>query len=232
MKPVKHQVLYDVHDHGVNLDLRDIYLHSYYVEDEEFEPGVDYRQATTFIKNLHLLDSEPYSPILVHLHSTGGCWDNGMAIYNSVEAARSPVTMLAYAQASSMSGIVFQCAKTRVMMPDCHFMMHHGWTYGPPQHPFSFKTEADYEIRKCERMLEIFAKRALVGEFFKKRKNSTESYAYSYFDKKIKAKVDWYLTAEEAVFYGLADGILGSAQFKDIQSLRSGIDESSVSAQN
>ena len=31
----KDQVLYDAHTHAVNLNLRDIYLHSYYVKDDE-----------------------------------------------------------------------------------------------------------------------------------------------------------------------------------------------------
>ncbi len=62
----KDQVLYDLHNHCVNLNLRDIYLHSYYIKDDVDEPGVDYRQATTFIKNLHLLDQPPFKPIL--------CW--------------------------------------------------------------------------------------------------------------------------------------------------------------
>lgn len=229
MKAVKQQVLCDVHEHSIHLTLRDIYLHSYYTEeDADSEPGVDYRQATTFIKNLHLLDYSPFKPILVHLHSIGGCWDNGMAMFNSIEVARSWITMLAYSQASSMSGILLQSAKLRIMMPDCYFMMHHGWSYSPAQHPFAYMHEAQFGYKKCERMLGIFAKRALVGEFFTKKKSSTASTAYAFFDKKLKKNVDWYMDAEEAVFYGLADDILGSDKYPDVHSLRSAIDQLAV----
>lgn len=221
----KAQELYDVHNHGVNLTSRDIYLHSFYSDDGSgYEPGVEYRQATTFIKNLHILDDPTHDPILIHLHSIGGCWDNGMAMFNAIQFTKSPITMLAYSQASSMSGILFQSGQRRVLMPDCHFLMHHGYVPTGDGHPFALKNEADRQITACKRMLMIFAERAIVGEFFKKRKSSTVQSAYNFFDKKLKKEVDWFLSAEETVFYGLADGILGSKGFLDMDSLREGTD--------
>lgn len=219
----KDQVLYDIHNHFVNLNRREIYLHSYYVKDDESEPGVDYRQATAFIKNLHLLDQSPHRPILVHLHSAGGCWDNGMAIYNSVEYAKAEITMLGYAQTSSMSGIIFQSADLRIMMPDCHFMLHHGYSGGSMVHPYALKNEAIMQEKACERMLRIFAEKSFESEceFFSRKKSATVETAYKFFDKKLKDEVDWYLSAEEAVFYGLADGIVGSDDYPDLDSLRS-----------
>lgn len=217
------QVLYDIHNHYINLNTREIYLHSYYVKDDETEPGVEYRQATTFIKNLHILDQTPHNHILVHLHSAGGCWDNGMAIFNTVEHCHSEITMLAYSQASSMSGIIFQSADLRIMMPDCHFLMHHGYSGGTEAHPFALKTEADFQEKACKRMLRIFAEKAIsseTAEFFKRKKTATVDTAYKFFDRKLKETVDWYLDADESVFYGLADGILGSGEYPDLDSLR------------
>ena len=219
----KDQVLYDVHTHFVNLNRREIYLHSYYVKDDESEPGVDYRQATTFIKNLHILDQSPHRDILIHLHSDGGCWDNGMSIFNSVEYARSRITMLGYSQTSSMSGIIFQSADLRIMMPDCHFMLHHGYAGGSVSHPFALKNEAMMQERASKRMLQIFAEAAIAtesAEFFTRKKSSTVDTAYKFFDRKLKEEVDWYMSAEEAVFYGLADGIIGSDDYPDLDSLR------------
>ncbi len=218
------QSLHDVHNYGISVEKRDIYLHSYYIEDnEDNEPGVDYRQATTFIKNYHLLDQEPYEPVLVHLHSDGGCWQNGMAIFNTIQFGGSPVTMLAYSQAVSMSGVLLQSAKKRVLMPDCYFMMHHGWSGGFVHHPFANKNEADYQIVICKRMLDIFSERAVNGEFFKKKKSATKETAYKFFDHKLKKEVDWYMVADEALYYGLCDGILGSKEFPDVASLRESV---------
>jgi ATP-dependent protease ClpP protease subunit len=69
-------------------------------------------------------------------------------------------------------------------------------------------------------MLQIFAERGINGAYFKKRKSSTVESAYRFFDKKLKEKIDWFLDAEEAVFYGLADGILGSKEYPDVEALR------------
>lgn len=217
----RQQVLYDLHNHSINQNTRDIYLHSHYEENSDAsEPGVEYRQATTFIKNLQFLDQPQHKPILVHLHSQGGSWDDGMAIFNAVQFCQSYVTMLSYAQASSMSGIIFQAAELRVMMPDCHFLMHHGCSGGSMVHPYSLKNEADFQIRATKRMLQIFAERAIVGPFFKSKKSSTVNTAYNFFDKKLKMEVDWYLDAEESIHYGLADCILGCRTYPNIQSLR------------
>jgi ATP-dependent protease ClpP protease subunit len=217
----KEQVLFDLHSHGINPQTREIYLHSYYTEEYSgTEPGVEYRQATTFIKNIQFLDQPQHKPILIHLHSQGGCWDNGMAMFNAIQFCESYISMLAYSQASSMSGILLQAAPLRVMMPDCHFLMHHGYSGGSMSHPFSLKNEAEFQFKACKRMLQIFAERAIVGKFFSKKKSATVESAYSYFDKILKAKVDWYLDAEEAVFYGLADCILGGVEYPTLKSLR------------
>lgn len=218
-RPSKDQLLFDLHNHCINLALREIYIHSYYGREDE-EAGVEFRLATTYIKNLHVLDQPPSKPILVHLHSIGGCWNNGMAIFNSTQFSQSEITMLAYSQASSMSGIIFQSADLRIMMPDCHFLMHHGSTGGWIDHPFAVKSSADFEMKVCKRMLQIFAERAIIGPFFKKKKSSTVETAYRFFDKKLKDEVDWIIDADEAKFYGLCDDVLGSNEHPDVHSLR------------
>lgn len=219
--------LYEVHTHGVNIPWNEIYLHSTYsdVSDDEgnaYEPGVDYKQATTFIKNLHVLDVEPFDPILVHLHSIGGNWDDGMAICDSIILARSPVTIVAYAQASSMSGVILQSADLRLMMPNCHFLMHYGSTSGGG-HPMAVKSHTDFHEREITKMLMLFAERAYsTGQYFKAKKSATVKTAHTFFEKQLKKHVDWFLSAEEAVYYGLADSVLGGKEYPDLHSLREG----------
>lgn len=221
--PLLCEQLYDVHHHCVNLAKHEIYLHSYITDTtEEFEPGVEYRQATMFIKNVHIVNEDNPDNILVHMHSVGGCWDNGMAMFHTIELSKAPVVILAYSQASSMTGIIFQSAKRRIMMPDSHFLMHHGTVPAIEIHPFALKSEVDRQMFACNRMLQIFAERAMVGEYFKK-KNADVKSAFKFFDKKVKDTVDWIISAEEAVYYGLADGILGSKEFPDMESIRAGI---------
>ena len=213
------QVLFDVHNHGVNINLRDIYVHSFYKDDGNEEAGVDYRQATTFIKNLHVVDAAPFDPLLIHLHSVGGCWDNGMAMFNAVQFSKSYVTILAYSQASSMSGIFLQSAPLRVLMPDCHFMLHQG-SIAVDGHSMAVKSIVEFNNRACKRMIRIFADRCIRGKYFKAKKSSTIESVERFLEKTIQTKVDWYLSAEEAVHYGFADGILGTKDYPDLDYLR------------
>jgi len=213
------QTLSDLHSYSVILKTRDVFLHS--VHEHEEEIGVDYRQSNIFIKNLHMLNHLSTDPILVHMQSIGGDWYNGVAMMNAIQFSKADVSILSYAQASSMTGILLQAAKTRVMMPDCHFMMHYGTTdvYGG-EHPLAVQQAVELEKRDCKKMLMFFAERAINGKYFKEKRASKVEYAYNFFETKLKEKIDWYLDAEEAVYYGLADGVLGDRKFKDLDTLK------------
>jgi ATP-dependent protease ClpP protease subunit len=70
-------------------------------------------------------------------------------------------------------------------------------------------------------MLQIFGERAILGRYFQEREYSL-SQIKSFIDRKIKSKSDWYMTAEEAVDFGFADGVLGEKGFETIEKCRSG----------
>jgi ATP-dependent protease ClpP protease subunit len=82
------------------------------------------------------------------------------------------------------------------------------------------KSAIDQNERNCQRMLEIFAERAVSGKYFKDRKFSLKRTA-TFIDQKIKQHGDWYLMPEEAVYYGLADGILGNKGFETMAKVKS-----------
>jgi ATP-dependent Clp protease protease subunit len=212
------QLISEIHNHHINHLSREIYLHGYVDADEE--PGVDYRMATSFIKNLHILGLQNSQNILVHMHTIGGNWSDGMAIFNSIRLSKSPVTIIGYAQASSMSGIVFQAADKRVLMPDCEIMIHHG-SIALDDNTMAVKSAVDQNEKYCKRMLQIFAERAVMGAYFNERKYSVRK-AMTFIDQKIKQNGDWYLMPDEAVYYGFADGILGEKGFETVAKARSG----------
>jgi ATP-dependent protease ClpP protease subunit len=68
-------------------------------------------------------------------------------------------------------------------------------------------------------MVDIFAKRAVKGLFFRKKKMKYDE-IFNYIDGIVKKKNDWYLDAQEAVDYGFADGILGTKGFETFEALR------------
>lgn len=208
--------LHNVQNYGINVSTREIYLHS--IHDTEGEVGIDYRSATNFIKNFRFLESKNAKNILVHMHTIGGDWNDGMAMYNTIRLSDCPVTIIAYAQASSMSGILLQAADKRVLMPDCEFLIHNGTlsTSGPAA---LAKVAVECNEANTRRQMEIFAWRAANGPHFTKSKMNNGQ-IIEFIDRKVKDKIDWFMTAKEAVNYGFADGIFGTPGFEDLKVIR------------
>lgn len=214
------QLISDVHLNNLNHHTREIYLHSYFHCDEHTgEIGVDYRMATAFIKNLNVLSSQSVLPVIVHMHSIGGSWNDGMAVFDAIRFASNPISIVSYAQASSMTGVILQAADKRILSPNCEFMVHHGSASIDATSP-AVKSYIEVNEKNCKRMLQIFSRRAIKSSKYFKDKKFTEEKVYAFIDKKLKEKTDWYLDAEEAVFYGFADGIFGSKGFETVERLR------------
>jgi ATP-dependent protease ClpP protease subunit len=211
------QLISSVHGHNINYNTREIYLHGFFGDEE---PGVDYRMAAIFIKNLGLLDLQSSDNVLVHMQTVGGCWNNGMAIFNAMQFSKSPVSLLAYAHSRSMSSIIPQAATKRVIMPDADFMIHNG-TYSDEGEFTAVMSGAEHAKRSEIRMLQIYANRCIHGEYFKKKyKSITLAKVMGFLKKKLEQKVDWWITAEEAVYYGFYDGVMGSKGFETIEKIR------------
>lgn len=211
----KSELVYDVHQHCVNIDTREIFLHSWLQDDEE--TGVDYRMAVVFEKNmriLHQLDKE--KPILVHMHSIGGYWNDGMAIYDSVSFSSCPITILCYGHATSMSSVVLQAADQRIIMPNANFMLHYGGSAIDSNH-ISYISDAKWTEYLGERMLDIYVSRCIHGLKFD---GWTEKRIRNYLDREMKHKQEVYLTAEESLDWGLVDGILGMKNYENIDKLQ------------
>jgi ATP-dependent protease ClpP protease subunit len=227
--PVKYKVytpagklpLEEVHTYSINTLKRELYLHGFYgTGSEDEEPGVEYRMATIFTKNIHLLESAGRGNILIHMHTIGGNWFDGMAIFNVIQFCKSPTTILAYGEASSMSSIILQSATKRVMIPDTDFMIHYG-TGGIYGHVLNVISEAELEKRITARMLRIYAKRCINGPYFQHRyKTLTEEKVMEFLERQMKDRHDWWMSAEEAVYYGMCDGIFGEKGFENIRNIR------------
>jgi ATP-dependent protease ClpP protease subunit len=141
-------------------------------------------------------------------------------MFNAMRLSKSPVTIIGYAQASSMSGIVFQAADKRVLMPDCELMIHHG-SIAVDDTTMAVKSAVDQNEKSCRRMLQIFAEKAILGKYFKERKYSLKR-AMTFIDQRIRQAGDWYLMPDEAVYYGFADGIFGEKGFETLAKIRVG----------
>ena len=86
----------DVHSYGLDADNRIIYLQE--KEDETDSPGVDYRMAQTFVRNINILQSASEDPITIYMQTLGGCWYSGMGIYDAIKFSRCKSTIVGYSQ--------------------------------------------------------------------------------------------------------------------------------------
>jgi len=203
------------HSWGLNPDTREIVLMS---DPHGAEEEINWVCANTFLKNLLLLNSMNHFPILVHQCTGGGDWGYGMAIYDAIKASPSPVILIAHAYASSMSSIIPQAAKRRVIMPNADFMVHFG-SAGFEGDSRSFITEGKQAEAIDNQMLDIYAARCVRGNFFRRNKYSRDK-TREYIRQKMNEVREWHMTAGEAVDRGFMDGVFGTPRFKTYDEIR------------
>jgi ATP-dependent protease ClpP protease subunit len=209
------EIVNDLHNYGVSLDTREIILQS---DAGNPEDGLDFSAANTFIKNLILLNSLNHQAILVHQCTCGGEWNYGIAIYDAIVASPSPVVIVAHAHARSMSSIIPQAAKLRVIMPNADFMIHFGLA-GFEGDARSFVAEGRLADRQDTKMLDIYTTRCMKGPFFKRNRYSKDK-VKEYLRKRMNELREWYMSPDEAVDKGFMDGVFGSPGFKTFDGLR------------
>lgn len=203
-------ILYDFHNHGANIDNREIFLHNYYSSGDDDNPGVEYKMSNTFLKNLRALELKSDKPIIVHMQSVGGEWADGMAIYDAISMSRCHVTIVAYGQAESMSSIILQAADKRLITPNTYFMSHYGSTAAGGEY-LSVQNWVKYEKHICDVMIDIYAASCCNGKYFKEKYGSRPDVEKikAYLLRKLKSG-DWYLNAADSVYYGFADEVIDS----------------------
>ena len=210
---LRNELVSTIHEHGINIHTREIYLHGH-IGDSEEEPGVDYRMAVRLEKNLRLLSTSEL-PILMHMHTIGGQWHDGMGIYDAIQSSPSFITVLAYGSISSMSSVIFQAADRRIMMPHAAFMVHYG-SMSVDCNSISAKSAVDWN-EKCNRvMLEIYAEKCKEGEKFQ---GYSLSRVKKFLDTKMRQKQEWYLGARETVEYGFSDAVFGDDDCQSFDAL-------------
>jgi ATP-dependent protease ClpP protease subunit len=210
--------LQNLHNHNIDTKNREIFLHSYLV-DSETDPGVDYKSAVVFEKNLRYLNSISSDPILIHMHIPGGDWEDCMAIYDSIRYSKSKTIMLAYGKVQSASGVILQAPNVRVLMPNVNVLIHYGSISFDSEHSKAATSNVEWNERECDKMIDIFVQRCMQGSMAKE-KNWKNMMAKKHIQSQLANKCDWILNAQQAVEYGFADGIIGDKKYPNIDSLK------------
>lgn len=213
----------DIHSYGLDEKNREIYLHSFIdspTDEDQGEGGVDYRSAILLEKNLRYLDALSLEPILIHSHIPGGHWEDCMGIYDCIRNTKSRTIILIYSRAESCGSIILQAPNLRILMPNSYVMIHMGsFGISESDHSKTAITHSQWNEKESNKMIDIFTDRCMASVFVKEKKWKkliTKKHIIS----QINNKGDWILTPDEAVYYGFADGILGTKKFPNIDYLK------------
>lgn len=215
----KSNIIYESHEHGVIVETREIFLHSHFGESEE-DPGIEYRSANRFLKNVRILEHFSNNPIIVHQHSPGGDWNAGMVMYDVIKNSSCSFVFVCHGIAASMGSIVPQAAHDhgyRIVMPNCDWLIHDGSIDTGDMTIRQFNSYHGYIDAMRRHMLEIYTDScaATGSEFHDMKRNAVKNFIR----RKLQAKEDWWFNAEEAVTYGFADGVFGSEGYENIQTI-------------
>lgn len=218
--PINHDIdLLSIHSYNIDPKNREIFLHSH-MGDYEAEPGIEYKSAVMFEKNMRYLNLISNDPILIHMHIIGGDWEDCLGIYDTILHSRSKTIILAYGKVQSSSSVIFQASDLRILMPNVNMLIHYGSISLDSEHSKAAASSLKWNERECDKMIDIFTERCIQGEMAKS-KNWKKMIAKKHIQSQLASQCDWILTAKEALEYNFADGILGDKKYPNIDSLKS-----------
>lgn len=154
--------------------------------------GVDDESAEKLVKRLLWLDSTGQEEITLFINSPGGVISSGLAVYDAMQSIASPVSTVVCGQAASMGAVLLTAGAKgrRFAWPHARVMIHQPLIHGEIIAPAS-----DIQIQ-AEEMLRI---RKVLNEILAKHSGKSVDQIERDTDR------DNFMTADEAVAYGLID---------------------------
>ncbi len=160
--------------------------------------AIDDTVSNLVIAQLLFLDAEdPEKDINLYINSPGGMVTSGLAIYDTLQYIKSPVSTICVGQAASMGALLLAAgtAGKRYTLPNSRVMIHQ------PMGGFQGQaTEIEIHAREIlkirERLNEILVKHT--GQSMEKIQTDTER--------------DYFMSGEEAKTYRLVDEVITKSQ--------------------
>ena len=160
--------------------------------------SVDDDSAKGVVTRLLSLDSEdPQKEIVLYINSPGGSVHDGMAIYDAMQAITAPVSTVCTGLAASMGAVLLASGQKgrRFTWPHGRIMIHQPSVMGTiTARATDLDIHAKEIIRMREELNRLLADRT--GQDVAKIAADTDR--------------DYFMSAEEAVEYGLVDEIVSS----------------------
>jgi ATP-dependent Clp protease protease subunit len=152
--------------------------------------------ASLVVAQMLFLEAEdPAQDILFYINSPGGAVTAGMAIYDTMNFIRCDVSTIVMGQACSMGSCLAQAgaAGKRLILPNARHMIHQP-SGGARGQATDIQIQAQEILKMKKYLTEIYVKHNSAGRTFEELSNDMER--------------DFFMSAEEAVAYGLADKII------------------------
>ena len=161
--------------------------------------GEDVNPTTSslIVAQMLFLESEdPDKEIFFYINSPGGSITDGMAIVDTMNYIKCPVTTVCVGLAASMGAVLLAAGEKgkRYAMPNSEVMIHQPLIggHGLQGQATEIKIHADHLVKTREKLNKFLSERT--GKPLEQIERDTER--------------DNYMSAEEALEYGLIDGIM------------------------
>ena len=158
---------------------------------------VNATSASLVVAQLLFLESEdPDNEIYLYINSPGGSITDGMAIVDTINYIKCPVSTICVGMAASMGAVLLASGAKgkRYATPNAEILIHQPLIAGGglSGQTTEIKIHADHMVRTREKLNKLLSERT--GQSLETIERDTER--------------DNYMTAEEALKYGLIDGIM------------------------
>ena len=160
------------------------------------DTDVNEHSASLITSQLLFLESEnPDADILFYINSPGGVVTAGMAIYDTMQFIKPDVSTIVMGQACSMGSLLAQAgaAGKRLILPNARHMIHQ-----PSGGAGGQATDMEIQVKEILKMkrtlTEIYVKHNTAGKVYDDIAGDLER--------------DYFMSAHEAVAYGLADQVI------------------------
>jgi ATP-dependent Clp protease protease subunit len=167
---------------------------------------VSEHSASLIVAQLLFLEAEnPDKDISLYINSPGGAVTAGLAIYDTMQFIKPDVQTIVIGQAASMGSMLAQAGAPgkRMVLPEARTMIHRVSSGTPGTRGSVHVQDLQFEdskrafeesVRINKRLTELYVKHNTVGKTYKELYETM--------------KFDTFLSAQQAVDFGLADKII------------------------
>jgi ATP-dependent Clp protease protease subunit len=160
------------------------------------DTDVNEHSASLVVAQMLFLESEnPDADILFYINSPGGVVTAGMAIYDTMQFIRPDVSTIVMGQACSMGSLLAQAGAKgkRLLLPNARHMIHQP-SGGARGQATDMLIQVEEILAMKKNLTQIYVDHNSAGKTFDELSNDMER--------------DFFMSAEQAVAYGLADSIV------------------------